>query len=206
MSTARPARPAAAPATPPATPPATRNPTRTRRAVLDAAARGLVREGSGLSLATVARDAGVSKSGLLHHFGSRDALLHAVAVDSVEAFRAQVLAQVDLSENHAGQLLRAYVRAMCDAVLDDEAATADHLVLWTTLRDHPGVAALVEHDLDRWETDLLADGADPDRVLVVRLAAEGLAAVAAQSVPHARRLVPRVRELLTGLSTGWPAR
>ncbi len=193
MSTAQPDRPA------------TRNSPRTRRAVLDAAVRGLVREGSGLSLATVAREAGVSKSGLLHHFGSRDALLHAVAVDSVDAFRAQVLAQVDLSENHPGQLLRAYVRALCDAVLDDEAATADYLVLWTTLRDRPDVAALVEQDLDRWEVDLLADGADPDRVLVVRLAAEGLASVAAQSVPHARRLVPRVRVLLTGLSTGWPA-
>jgi len=36
-----------------------------------------------------------------------------------------VLAQVDLSENHPGQLLRAYVRAMCDAVLAGDAAAAD---------------------------------------------------------------------------------
>ncbi|NEE31590.1 helix-turn-helix transcriptional regulator, partial [Streptomyces sp. SID7982] len=48
----------------------TRNAERTRRAVLDAAVQVILDKGAAVTLAQVAAAAGVSKSGLIHHFGS----------------------------------------------------------------------------------------------------------------------------------------
>ena len=47
---------------------------RTRRALLDTAARLVAERGAGISLDLIAQSAGVSKGGLLHHFRSREAL------------------------------------------------------------------------------------------------------------------------------------
>src|SRR5690606_22402349 len=88
------------------------NAERTRRAVLDAATAVILEKGSAVTLAQVASAAGVSKSGLIHHFGNRDQLVVAVVEDVYEQFRATVLEHLDLSENYPGKVLRAYVRAL----------------------------------------------------------------------------------------------
>ncbi|MGV3712545.1 TetR/AcrR family transcriptional regulator [Pseudolysinimonas sp.] len=153
--------------------PATRDKARTRRAILDAAEEAFASSGSS-SLADIAASAGVSKSGLLHHFASRDELLLAVAQDGVEKFRRSVFDRVDLSENRAGKLLRGYVRAMCEP---DEVITATFSVspLGVALRGVPGVAELQAADDEWWREQLAADGLPVERVLVVRFAAEGVA-------------------------------
>lgn len=154
--------------------PATRDKARTRRAILDAAEEAFAAGGAGTSLAEIARAAGVSKSGLLHHFASRDELVIAVASDGLERFRADVLARVDLTENRPGKLLRGYVRAMCDPTAAISGAFAVN-GLSLLARGVPGIDALVAEDEARWRADLAADGLPLERVLVVRYAAEGIA-------------------------------
>ena len=63
-----------------------RDAVRTRRALLDAAARTVVVHGAGVSLDVVAREAGVSKGGLMHHFRSKDELMTALADDLFDQF------------------------------------------------------------------------------------------------------------------------
>lgn len=154
--------------------PATRDKARTRRAILDAAEQVFAASGASASLAEIATAAGVSKSGLLHHFASRDELVLAVAADGLERFRADVLARVDLTENRAGKLLRGYVRAMCDPTAAISAAFAS-TGLSLLARGVDGVDALFAADEARWRTDLAADGLPLERVLVVRYGAEGVA-------------------------------
>lgn len=154
--------------------PATRDKARTRRAILDAAEKALTEGEATASLVDIARAAGVSKSGLLHHFASRDQLFLAVAVDGAERFRREVHDRVDLSENRPGKLLRGYVRAMCDppeAVVSAFAAPA----LVRVLLDSPGVDEVFAADEARWRADLAADGLPDERVLLVRYCAEGIA-------------------------------
>ncbi|MCD0167012.1 TetR/AcrR family transcriptional regulator, partial [Deinococcus sp. 12RED42] len=55
--------------------PRSRQPELTRAALLAAASTVLREQGASLSLDAVARAAGVSKGGLLHHYPTRDALL-----------------------------------------------------------------------------------------------------------------------------------
>lgn len=154
--------------------PATRDKARTRRAILDAAERAFADSGSSTSLAEIAAAAGVSKSGLLHHFGSREELVRAIAADQLERFRQEVHDRVDLAENRPGKLLRGYVRAMCDpgsAVTSAFAAGGFALAV----RGVPEIPEMFAADEERWRADLAADGIPLERVLVVRYGAEGVA-------------------------------
>lgn len=67
-----------------------------RRVILDAAERRLTEVGpAGLRLAEVAADVGVSHPAILHHFGSREALIDAVierAIESLELELVEIIA------------------------------------------------------------------------------------------------------------------
>lgn len=155
--------------------PLVRNTERTRRAILDAAADLLLQKGASVTLGDIATAAGVSKSGLLHHFTSRDELLLQLLQDTHARLRSEVQANLDLSENAAGKMLRAYVRTLCGR----DTTTIDllgALPFWTGLDGVPGVSELESADQDWWNEQLLADGLDPTLTRIVRRAAEGLSA------------------------------
>ena len=176
-----------------------RDTARTRRLVLDAAAAAVTAQGAGVSLDVIARQAGVSKSGLLHHFRSRDQLLVALAEDLAEQFTAQVHAAVDLADHAPGRLVRAYVRASFDELRPEE-AIPEHLVLATALAAVPGVRELLRADARRWREAFLADGLDAQRVLLITAAADGaaLSGIYEGDLDPAR--LQRTRALLIALS------
>lgn len=157
----------------------TRNTERTRRAVLDAATQAILEKGTSATLAEIATRAGVSKSGLLHHFGGRDDLFVAVVEDASRQLRDAVLGEFDGSEKRPGKMLRAYVRALCKG--GAEAAAARDFTAaanWNGLSAIPAIAALFEKQDAWWTEQFAADGLSADRIQVVRRAAEGLAAAA----------------------------
>ncbi|MCA0145069.1 TetR/AcrR family transcriptional regulator [Blastococcus sp. LR1] len=176
-----------------------RDPARTRRAVLDAAAAAVRDHGAGVSLDVVARQAGVSKAGLLHHFPSRDQLLLAVAEDLVEQFHAAVQAAVDPRDHSEGRLIRGYVNATFDALVD-QSGTPDFVVLTAALLAVPGVTDLLARDRQRWDQAFVDDGLHPERVLLITRAADGasIAHVSEGDVDRARSR--QTRELLLALS------
>lgn len=156
----------------------TRDRERTRQAVLESADRLLGERGTRVSVAEIAAAAGVSKSGLLHHFPSKDALLLAVASHGLETFKDEVLRHVDLAENRAGKVLRAYVRTLCGGSARAMAVFSP-TSMWTGLMAVPGVESVVAADAADWRETFARDGLPEDHSLVVRHAAEGLAAAAA---------------------------
>lgn len=172
----------------------TRNTERTRQAVLEAAVQVILKNGSAVTLAQVASAAGVSKSGLIHHFNSRDQLVVDVVQYVQERFRQTVLGAVDLSENYPGKVLRAYVRVLC-AGEQNSADDALAAPLWNSLHAIPAVAAAAAEHSAWWEEQFSSDGLSSGRILVVRRAAEGVAAAAAfgeedeEGVATARRLL-----------------
>ncbi|QIK84068.1 TetR/AcrR family transcriptional regulator [Sanguibacter sp. HDW7] len=157
------------------TEPATRDKARTRRAIIDAAATMIAARGSGVSLADIAKEAGVSKGALTHHFASKNELEDALLADIAERLRAEVHAHVDPSENRPGMLLRGYIRAMTSdsAVVRDLYSPTAYLLMLGM--DQP-IGALLERDAAEWRAEFAADGIDEATSLVLRLAAEGLAA------------------------------
>jgi len=152
-----------------------RDPIRTRRVVLDAAARLVAERGSGISLDVVAQAAGVSKGGLLHHFRSREALFAGLVEEWLSRFDAAVERHIAPDDQQPGRLTRAYIRANFD---DDVANLDDKLwrnsAILSVLMTMPGVLRLADENDRRWRATLGEDGLHPDRLMLITNALDGM--------------------------------
>ncbi|CAH9416665.1 Transcriptional regulator, AcrR family [Streptomyces globisporus] len=169
--------------------------------MLDAAVQVILDKGAAVTLAQVAAAAGVSKSGLIHHFGSRDQLVVALVEDTNERFRETVRSHLDLSENYPGKVLRAYVRALCAG--SAEAASARDFTsapIWGGLYTIPAVVPVMEENAAWWDEQLTLDGISPERIMIVRRAAEGIAMAALYGEQDGGR-ISTARDLLLELAT-----
>lgn len=164
--------------TPDPAPEPVRDAERTRRAVLEAAERAFTERGAKVSLADIAALAGVTKSGLMHHFPSREALIRAVAEHGTERMWDEVRAHVDLSENRPGKFTRAYVRALTGGseYLASAFSPTGLIAKLGTLDAAEITYLLDQEDADAWNAAFAADGLPEGRVTAIRYAAEGLAA------------------------------
>ncbi len=87
-----------------------RGKTDTRKKILDAASTVVLRDGApGLTLEQVAKEAGVSKGGLLYHFPSKEALLRGMVERVIADFEGGVLERVAADPAKKGRFLRAYL-------------------------------------------------------------------------------------------------
>ncbi len=101
-----------------------------RSELLDAAEKRLVIAGpSGIRLQEVAADAGVSHPTVLHHFGSREALVQAVVVRALQTINARLVEAIQTSGGDESELA-----AMLDGVFEAFAGTGHARVLmWLAL-------------------------------------------------------------------------
>ena len=152
----------------------TRDPARTRLALLDAASRALVEHGPRVSLDVVAREAGVSKGGLLHHFPTREALVLALAEHVALSWAETVEGHLDPDDTEPGRLVRAYIRATLHDLADGVAFREEAAVM-AALNTFPEVVAGAQEDTQRWREAFAADGLDPQRAAVLTRAADGVA-------------------------------
>lgn len=104
-----------------------------RELILDATEKQLVITGpGGIRLQEVAKEAGVSHPTVLHHFGSREALVRAVCERSIRAIHASLVQAIGASTGEEDQLA-----AMLDAV--SHAVTRSghaRIVMWLALEGH----------------------------------------------------------------------
>ncbi|MGY1604231.1 TetR/AcrR family transcriptional regulator [Geodermatophilus sp. SYSU D00815] len=178
-----------------------RDAARTRRALLDAAARSVVVHGAGVSLDAVAREAGVSKGGLMHHYRSKDELLAALADDLFEQFSRAVEDHVDPDDDAPGRRLRAYVHATFDDLERGQDAV-ELATLMATLGSFPEAARRSQERYRRWNDTLAEDGVDPQRVTVVLRACDGASIAPLFEGPLSREELAATRTLLLALTRG----
>lgn len=172
-----------------------RNRKETRRKILEATHK-LLREGGYLtrfSLDAVAKEAGVSKGGLMHHFASKDALLQAAARDAIDKFEARMEQEVVAKKQQAGGFTRSYV----NVVLGKDGMNATELS--PILLNYMRLAGkdLAESRFQHWQERTDADGIDVDLATIVRLAVDGLIyteMIDSERIDEARRV--RIRERL----------
>ncbi len=89
----------------------TRQPAETRQRLLDEAARVILDKGlAGMTLDAVAKGAGVSKGGLLHHFPSKQLLVDALVADLYHRFVDDWKQLADADPVKTGRLTRAYLK------------------------------------------------------------------------------------------------
>jgi AcrR family transcriptional regulator len=87
-----------------------KEPERVRRAILESAAAVAAEQGfKGLSLDAVARAAGITKGGLIHHFPNKQSLLDAICAGLVATLDERMDAQMAGDPVERGRFTRAYV-------------------------------------------------------------------------------------------------
>jgi AcrR family transcriptional regulator len=144
--------------------------------LLNSAERVVIRDGvAHLTLDAVAADAGMSKGGVLYHFRSKDDLIRGMVDRLIEEFEAEMERHVEADPEPAGRFMRAYLRSSFPEP-SEEFARHNQVAaaLLAAIVNNP---ALLDPICERFKVHqerLLADGLDPVRVNLIRLAADGL--------------------------------
>lgn len=142
----------------------------TRERLLAAAREALRTQGiNGLTMENVARAAGVSKGGLLHHFRSKDALVEAILQQLFADFELRVEQYHVLEPETPGRWSRAYVRA----TFEDEPLPLELTVLLlSAISEDDVLIHLLRDDVRQWDMRLCSDGLPVPRARVIRQAAD----------------------------------
>jgi AcrR family transcriptional regulator len=179
-----------------------KNPSLTREAILRAASRVVVEEGvSGMTLETVAREAGVSKGGLLYHFPSKEALIAGMIGRLIEGFEDALGRELGTKKGGGGgRWSRAYARV---SFAEDRWYLQVSAGLLAAVAQDPALLEPLRkgyEDAQRWAE---RDGIDPAVATLVRLAADGLFfAEMLGFAPPEGVLRARVLEALLSLTEG----
>ena len=145
---------------------------RTVSVILEAAERVIVQ--SGVEKATideVAREAGISKGGVLHHFPSKEAIVVALIGTVIAKFDADVLARQALDPEPNGSFTRAFLNSVIEK---GENCGEVSFALKAAFRNCPELQKLLRDANLRWQSRIEQDGIDPVCASVVRLVSEGL--------------------------------
>jgi len=149
-----------------------KDPERVQEQLLEAASLIAARDGiASLSLNAVARQAGVSKGGLLHHFHGKQELIHALFSRLLARMEKKIMALMKADPNRNGRFSRAYLMYIAELGETDESR---QLALLSLAMPNEMVLRKCWRD---WMLDHLAQADDIDRSYVgnlVRYAADGL--------------------------------
>jgi AcrR family transcriptional regulator len=162
-----------------------------RRELLDAAIAVIRRDGAQkLTLDAVAAQAGVSKGGVLYHFGSKRALIEGLLDRWLDDREARL---------DGPDLAAAYVRS-CDLGGFDAQTTAWEFALLAALIEDPDVLEVARERQQEWMERLLDAAPTREDAWLVRLAADGLwysdlLGIAPPEGDDRRRLIARLLAL-----------
>jgi AcrR family transcriptional regulator len=165
-----------------------------RRQLLDAAVAVVRRDGAqSLTLDAVAAEAGVSKGGVLYHFGSKRALIDGLVDCWLDDFEAQL---------DGPDLAAAYVRASDLSAAGPEVSASEFGML-AALIEEPEVLEAARRRHSEWMERMLGGALAREDAWLVRLAADGLwysdlLGVAPPQGDDRRRLIARLLALAAG--------
>ena len=156
-----------------------------------------------MTLGAVAREAGVSKGGLLYHFPSKEALISGMIGRLVEGFTGLLGRELEgESGSENGRWLRAYARA---TFAEDRRHLEIGAALLAAVAENPTLVDPLHRGFEDWQRRAERDGTDPAVGTVVRLAADGLFfAEMFGFAPPEGALRERVLEALLSLTEGAP--
>ncbi len=143
----------------------------TRQDILITASQIVQRDGvARLTIDAVAREAKLSKGGVLYHFPSKEALVSGMIMDHIESFTRDIDYNLT-EETGAGRWLRAYLRASDDTVHKEP----DPVVcLIAAIATNPELLAPLQQHFALWQEQAVRDGLPPALATLLRLAIDGL--------------------------------
>jgi AcrR family transcriptional regulator len=144
-----------------------------RDRLLNAAEQVVGKDGvANLTLDAVAREAGVSKGGLLYHFPSKSALVTAIVERLATRCDADHARALDTGSAEPGSFTRAYVAARTRRLDPEEEPI--HTALLAAAGTDPQYLEPFRKRLREWQSRLENDGIDPAIATIVRMAIDGI--------------------------------
>ncbi len=141
--------------------------------LLNAAEQVVARNGvSNLTLDAVAREAGVSKGGLLYHFPSKSALITAIVERLARRCDAEHALALEKEPPAPGAFTRAYLNARMRPRDPHEELIQTALLAAAGTDSH--YLDAFRKRLSEWQLRLQDDGIDPVAAMIIRLAIDGL--------------------------------
>jgi AcrR family transcriptional regulator len=176
-----------------------------REAIVLAAVRVILRDGVlALTLEAVAREARLSKGGLLYHFPNKDALIAGMIEHFLQAQDAELARRQQQQTPSHRSWLRAYLEASFADPIGQGLSASDmrrlNVALLAAVAINPRLLAPVQAWMQRWMEQLHAEQADPVDGLVCWLAADGmwlwdLFGLLPEDEELRRRLIERLQQL-----------
>ena len=146
----------------------------TRELIFKAASQILCHEGlTSLTLAAVAKEAGLSKGGLLYHFPNKVMLIEALFEYHNDIFERRLIEITSDEGEDAGAWLRAYAKASIEQITDPDTARL-YSSLFAAEEKYATAHALMREKYARWQTQADESGLDPNWATRVRLTVDGL--------------------------------
>ncbi|ANY66227.1 transcriptional regulator [Paenibacillus sp. BIHB 4019] len=124
-----------------------------------------------LTLEAVAKEAGISKGGLLHHFPNKQALIYAMVDESTSSFFADLHQRAMNESKDTGKWSRAYIDSTFEDVQDGNMLNA---AIIASLFSNPDILAKLQSEYSIWQKQIENDGIDPVQATIIRLAVDGL--------------------------------
>ncbi|GAB6930616.1 TetR/AcrR family transcriptional regulator [Paenibacillus sp. JCM 10914] len=133
----------------------------------------LVREmgASHLTLDAVAREAGVSKGGLLYHFPTKESLIQAALEDFLDRFDSDTVAETTSSTTLHNGWAQAYLKKTFEISKDDLEMSFGILAAASS---NPDLLEPMRQRYLAWHSRMIAECEDPIEATIARLAADGI--------------------------------
>jgi AcrR family transcriptional regulator len=150
----------------------------TRELILNSAEALVLREGAGsLTLERVAREASISKGGVLYHFATKAQLIQGLVERLIRHFEEDLGQYLERADSGPGRRTRAFVRATLEDTMRSGSRSRGleiFAVLLAALVSAPNLLAPLQQKYAKWQRQIERDGLEPARATVVRLATDGL--------------------------------
>ena len=149
--------------------------TTTQQHILEAANRIIQREGvAHLTIEAVAKEAGLSKGGVLYHFPSKEALVEGLIAFHIEGYTHALTKASSEVETGPGQWTRANILA--SSTLPGEPLEEVNAItgLIAAIATNPRLLDPLREQYDQWQEQSENDNLPPTLATILRLAVDGL--------------------------------
>ncbi|MFF2479903.1 TetR/AcrR family transcriptional regulator [Paenibacillus sp. NPDC058071] len=123
-----------------------------------------------VTLEAVAKQAGMSKGGLLHHFPNKEALIKGMIDECTSLFLEDVHRRAEESPQAAGKWHRAYL----ESAINDKVSNGLIVAYTASLFSNPEFIVQLDHVLKELHLKMEEDKLDPIASAMFRMAVDGL--------------------------------
>lgn len=137
------------------------------------AASGIVSEKGifNLTLEAVAKEAGISKGGLLYHFPSKEALVKGMVEHLAQNYQNKISDNVERDPLERGKWTRSFLNVTFNQGYPNKDM---HAGLLAAKAVNPKLMAPLHDAYEKWQGNIENDGLDPIDATIIRLAADGI--------------------------------